>query len=91
MKGPSGGATDALRIDWGFRATTGRELTPSERTILLDTLQEQHAFYQSDIRGAQKLLAIGESAPHADLDARELAAWGRTSPGGARDPRTPKP
>jgi hypothetical protein len=71
----SGGQTDARRVDWGFRAATGRLPTKLEQNILLDSLHEQRTLYQSDIESARQLLAIGESSWHKKWDARELAAW----------------
>jgi len=69
-----GGATPSDRVTWTFRTLTGRRPTDKEQAILVRMLDEQKAEFAKDPKGAEKLLAVGDSPCDPKLDQIELAA-----------------
>ncbi|MEO6181618.1 MAG: DUF1553 domain-containing protein, partial [Verrucomicrobiota bacterium] len=69
-----GGATDAERINWVFRAVTSRKPSAKELVILKRLLSEQHEFFRGDASAVEQLLKVGEVKNDATMDPVELAA-----------------
>jgi hypothetical protein len=69
-----GGDTDANRVAWAFRETTGRQPTPREVKLLTELLSEQRALFQRDGDAAQQLLKVGQKPASANLSPVDLAA-----------------
>src|SRR5262249_54450030 len=69
-----GGETAKEQVAWVFRATTGREATDREVSILACLFAEQKELFTSDAKAAAKLLAVGDGKNDAKLDTVELAA-----------------
>ena len=65
---------DASRIRFVFVRLAGREPTPQETKILLETLRDQRKLFDADPTSAAKLIAVGDSKAPADLKPTELAA-----------------
>jgi len=63
------------RLEFGFRATTARYPTSSEKAVLKTVLEKHLAKYRKDPEAAKKLLKVGESANNEQLDSSELAAY----------------
>jgi hypothetical protein len=71
----SGGATDEQRLQWAWRAVTGRQ-SQSEEVALLKSLLDKHRAHFGEHRDAAgKLTAVGISKRAENLDEAELAAW----------------
>jgi hypothetical protein len=70
-----GGASDRERIQYGFQLVIARLPSERELDILQRGLADDILRYQSDPDAAKQLLALGESAPVADLDAATHAAY----------------
>ena len=70
-----GGATTAARATFAFRCVTARLPDAGELEILTRAFAAQRDEYAGDEAAARALIAHGDSAPPADLDPRELAAW----------------
>jgi len=67
------GADD--RLDFGFRLVTARRPSPSEKSVLKETLAKYLAKYEKDADAAKKLISIGESPVNEKLNPSELAAY----------------
>ncbi len=74
-----GGAAEAERLSWAFRAVTSRPPDQAEQQTLLENLNAQLAYFRSHPRGAEKLLMIGEKRNDAKLNTAELAAYATTA------------
>ena len=59
-----------------FLLLTSRHPEPQERDILLQTYQEQLAYFQKFPERATSFLTIGEAPFREDLDTAQLAAAG---------------
>ena len=70
-----GGADVTARSRFAFRSATGREPSRDELRVLVRAARAQLDEFRGNETAAQKLLGVGESAPPADLDPCELAAW----------------
>ena len=71
----AGGDTDQARVNFGFRATTGRAPTTKETDIILQTLTRARVTYAADPAAAAGLLGVGEAAISTALSPLEVAAW----------------
>jgi hypothetical protein len=69
------GTTVEARAAFAFRLATSRSPRPKELAILAAQYARHHRRFEANKSAAEQLLAIGESAPTAGLDAVELAAW----------------
>ncbi|MES2467200.1 MAG: DUF1553 domain-containing protein [Verrucomicrobiota bacterium] len=69
-----GGGTDAARLAWGFRLTTGRLPTPREAEVLAKVQNQLRASYQADSAGAEAMLKSGGVSAAAG-QAGESAVW----------------
>jgi Protein of unknown function (DUF1553)/Protein of unknown function (DUF1549)/Concanavalin A-like lectin/glucanases superfamily/Planctomycete cytochrome C len=69
-----GGQTRAEQAAWIFRTVTGRRPSEKERAILISLFDEQKANFEKDPKGAEKLLAVGDSPNDPKLNRIELAA-----------------
>jgi hypothetical protein len=65
----------AARANEGFQWVTSREPTVKEQAILLQAIESQLALFKDQEAQAKLLIGMGNAAPPADMDARELAAW----------------
>jgi hypothetical protein len=66
---------DQLRIDTLGRRLLARPFDPREVEVIRDSLDRLRDHYTETTEDAEQLLAIGASAPPAELPAGELAAW----------------
>jgi Protein of unknown function (DUF1553)/Protein of unknown function (DUF1549)/Concanavalin A-like lectin/glucanases superfamily/Planctomycete cytochrome C len=69
-----GGATRAEQAAWAFRTVTGRRPSEKEQAILSKLFDEQKTEFEKDPKGAEKLLAVGDSPSDSKLSRVELAA-----------------
>jgi len=67
--------SDADRLDHLYTLVLAREPRETERATLTALLENQRTRLQSAPDQAEKLAAVGEAPPAADLDATEIAAW----------------
>ncbi|MHC5113747.1 MAG: PSD1 and planctomycete cytochrome C domain-containing protein [Planctomycetota bacterium] len=65
----------AARVDFAFRAVTGRTPSRAERAVLVDLYEEQLAALDPDDDSIVALLGVGDGVHPPDLDRRELVAW----------------
>ena len=70
-----GGSDESARIAYAFRLATARKPSGKETGVLTSLLNSRLDAFRKDRRAAAKLVAVGESARDARLDAAELAAW----------------
>jgi hypothetical protein len=70
-----GGKDTASRIDWAYREALSRAADAGEQETLGALFAKHLKEYQADPESAKALLKVGLSAPPADLDPAELAAW----------------
>jgi hypothetical protein len=63
------------RVIFAFRSVLSREPSPEEAAAVIEFLQRQEARYAAAPDDAKKAVTFGESAPPADIDTAELAAW----------------
>jgi len=70
-----GGDNDAGRMDFIARRLLSRPLRDNERPIVMASLNDLRAYYQTHAEDAGKLINFGESKPDAAIDAAQLAAW----------------
>ena len=70
-----GGNSVPARINFAYHLCVSRSATIGEQKILTGLLNDQLAVYRSNPKGAEQLLAIGESKRDDKLNAPELAAW----------------
>ena len=70
-----GGTDPGKRIRYGFLLATARIPSPEEIQILRDLQERSRADFGRNPSQALKLLQVGESAYHKELDPTELAAW----------------
>lgn len=68
-------ADETAKLRLAVKMVTAREAQPAELAILSSVLKFQREHFAKNTDDAAKLLAIGESANPANLDAAELAAW----------------
>jgi hypothetical protein len=69
------GPDENARVRYVFRLATDRDPTPQELGILDKLYHKEAQHYAADKKSADKLLAIGESKPDAQIQPSELAAW----------------
>ncbi len=69
------GGPDRERIDRAFERAVTRPATDQEAAVLEGLLAAHREAYRADPEAAAALLAVGEAAAPASLDAAELAAW----------------
>src|SRR5205823_14758606 len=62
------------RLTRAFRHTLGRVPQPDEIATLQRAYEQQLTNFRSDTKGAEDLLAVGESKPPESIDKAELAA-----------------
>lgn len=74
-----GGTTPEQRIAWAFRSVTARKPTADEVALLNAGLSKRLARYRQEPEAAKQLVTQGASAPAADLDVAELAAYTTTA------------
>ena len=70
-----GGATLKARLRFGFRTVTSRQPSPSELSILQETLKKHLARYKADPEAATKLLSVGALPPTPQFNPSEHAAY----------------
>ncbi|MGE3819815.1 MAG: DUF1553 domain-containing protein, partial [Isosphaeraceae bacterium] len=63
------------RIEWTYRLAVGRAPRAEERTVLREVYQANLVRFQERPADARALLAVGDSARDATIDAAEHAAW----------------
>jgi hypothetical protein len=63
------------RITWAWRQTLARKPQAKEIATLRALLDKERAQYQRDEAAAEAFLKVGNTAPPAELDAAEIAAW----------------
>jgi len=71
----NGGGEPAARIAFMFRLATARKPDAKETEELVAAYNDFLKKYTSDVKAAQKVIAVGETKPDAKLNASELAAW----------------
>lgn len=74
-----GGTTHEERVQFGFRLTTGRSASPTERDVLIAGVLADRERFQTHPEAARKLITLGTSKPAAQLDPAELAAYTLTA------------
>jgi hypothetical protein len=74
-----GGADPAGRLSYGFRLVLTRRPTAKESEVLLANWRRNLSRFEADADAARRLIQQGESAPRADLDPVELAAYTLTA------------
>jgi hypothetical protein len=70
-----GGADDASRLSFGFRAITAREPNEKEKTVLLDALARENKKFAGYADLSKKYLSTGESAIDQTLPMEQQATW----------------
>ncbi len=70
-----GGADFGARLTFAFRTVLARPPTPRERKVLSGVHADLMASYQSDLKGALDLLAVGDSKRASHLNELDLVAW----------------
>jgi len=70
-----GGKDADTRITWAWRQALARTPRADELKTVRALLDKHLAEYAKDAKSAEALLKVGLSAPPADLDQAELAAW----------------
>ncbi len=70
-----GGTTPEQRITWAFRSVTARKPSVDEVSVLSKGLAKRLARYRQEPEAAKQLTTQGASAPAANLDVAELAAY----------------
>ena len=67
--------SESDRVQFAFRLATARLAEADEAEALLDVFRQQLVVYQQDLRIAEELLRVGESARNPNLSVSEHAAW----------------
>jgi hypothetical protein len=70
-----GGATVEQRSAYLFKMVTSRPPSVIEQGILKGAFAKFQVEYSANLKEAQKLILVGESAPDPKLDAVDLASW----------------
>ena len=70
-----GGDTPKNRLRFGFRAVTSRQPSPTELSLLQETLKKLLARYKTDPEAAMKLLSVGALPPTSQFEPFEHAAY----------------
>jgi hypothetical protein len=70
-----GGADNAGRLRYMWRAALGRAPSEQELAVLEKVLQEQLAGFKQDPKAAEKLLKVGDLPNPAGVNTSEFAAW----------------
>ena len=70
-----GGDTPKKRLRFGFRAVTSRQPSPTELSLLQETLKKLLARYKTDPEAAMKLLSVGALPPTSQFEPFEHAAY----------------
>jgi hypothetical protein len=68
-------ATDAERVQYGFRLVTSRKAEAAELDTMLDLLEAQRARCQADTEAAKRTISVGDSTPGNDMAVCDLAAY----------------
>ena len=63
------------RIDWMMRQALSREADPDEADVLLELVEQENSYFQSNSEAARQLVAVGDSELEPDVNASELATW----------------
>lgn len=69
------GKTDAEKIRFGFELVTSRLPKAAETSILSRLYRDRLSVFRSSPQAAKKMLGVGKSEPHPELDPAEHAAW----------------
>ena len=69
------GPKDEDRLRYGFRLVTARTPTPTESSVLTESLAAQRSRYTADAEAATKTISVGESPAPASVAPAELAAY----------------
>ena len=69
------GCEPEQRLEFGFRAVTGRYPSRAEKAVLKTALEKLLAKYQKEPEAARKLIAVGESPVNKEMNPSELAAY----------------
>jgi hypothetical protein len=69
------GASDDERLTFAFQLATARAPRGEQRAVLEQLLARARLRFQADAESARQLISVGESAPAAQTDPAELAAW----------------
>jgi Protein of unknown function (DUF1553) len=75
----SGGSEAVDRIAWAFRLATSRWPDGKEKQVLLENHLSQFEYFRSNLKEAEKLLAVGEKRHSSKFDTAELAAYATTA------------
>ena len=70
-----GGVGAGNRLRWAWRRALQRDPRPEEVRVAEELLAAHLPSYRADPAAAAALVATGQSAPAAGLDAAEWAAW----------------
>ncbi|MCH2064894.1 MAG: DUF1549 and DUF1553 domain-containing protein, partial [Roseibacillus sp.] len=70
-----GGDSPKARLRFGFRTVTSRQPSPSELSLLHDTLRKLLTRYKTDPEAAAKLLSVGALPPTPQFEPSEHAAY----------------
>ena len=70
-----GGDTPKKRLRFGFRAVTSRHPSPTELSLLQETLKKLLVRYKTDPEAAMKLLSVGALPPTSQFEPFEHAAY----------------
>ena len=70
-----GGARDDERIRWAVELATSAEPDAGDVRVVRALLNEQRVAFRADPAAAAALVAVGASAPPAELAVDELGAW----------------
>src|SRR5262249_6178244 len=68
-------ATPEDRITRAFQLATARVPRPAELKILSGSLEQHLSEYRKDVKAAEKLVSVGESARDGKVEISELAAY----------------
>ena len=67
--------SDEARIDAAFQRVLARKPSAQEVAIVLRGLRRSAAQYSLDVKAADQLLSVGESARNQSIDIVRHAAW----------------
>ncbi len=70
-----GGMTTESRLAFGFRWVTSRQPSVDELKLLMDGINSDAAFFQTDLEASKRLLGFGEAKSKENLNPAELAAY----------------
>lgn len=70
-----GGDNAMARVRYGYTLTLGRAPDGDRQRILEEGIADYQAHFASNPEAAKEFITIGESEPHSDIEATELAAY----------------